>query len=99
MVRSQFNKFEQGHDTKREGVPRAGGVQSGSILAPSQKAHEHAETVWEFGQRIRGRTFGEANLWLPIANFIATMDIGQATKEDGSLMIPAAAKFGFGGTR
>lgn len=58
----------------------------------SQEAREHVEAVWGFGRRIcPGRSFAEGNLWLCIANFIATMDIEKAVDEDGSVINPAVA--------
>jgi len=58
----------------------------------SRQAHEHVEAVWGFGRRTcPGRTFAEANLWLCIANFIATMDIKKAVDAGGSVITPAAA--------
>jgi len=58
----------------------------------SQQVHEHVEAVWGFGRRIcPGRTFAEANLWLCIANFIATMDVKKAVDGNGSVITPAVA--------
>lgn len=58
----------------------------------SRQAHEHVEAVWGFGRRTcPGRAFAEANLWLCIANFIATMDIKKAVDAGGSVITPAAA--------
>jgi len=58
----------------------------------SQQVHEHVEAVWGFGRRIcPGKTFADANLWLSIANFIATMDIKKAVDEDGNVINPAVA--------
>ena len=62
----------------------------------NQEAHEHVEAVWGFGRRIcPGRKFAEANLWLCIANLIATMDI----KAAGESVITPAAEFGLGAIR
>lgn len=63
------------------------------FLHPSNpQVHEHVEAVWGFGRRVcPGRTFAEASLWLCIANFIATMDIGEVVDRDGGAITPATA--------
>jgi len=58
----------------------------------SQQVLEHVDAVWGFGRRAcPGKTFAEANLWLCIANFIATMDVEKAVDGDGSVITPVAA--------
>ena len=61
------------------------------VCPSSQRVHEHLEAVWGFGRRIcPGRIFAETNLWLLMANFIATMDIEKAVDGDGKAITPAA---------
>jgi len=47
-------------------------------------ASQQVEAVFGFGRRIcPGRFFAEGNIWLFMANMIATMDIGKAVDERG----------------
>lgn len=52
---------------------------------------QHVDSVWGFGRRVcPGKAFAESNLWLVIANTIATMDIRKALDEDKKPITPAA---------
>ncbi|KAF9647711.1 cytochrome P450 [Thelephora ganbajun] len=52
---------------------------------------QHVDSMWGFGRRIcPGKAFAESNLWLVIANTIATMDVRKVLDEDGNPITPAA---------
>lgn len=50
----------------------------------ASEACQQVEAVFGFGRRIcPGRFFAEANVWMLMANLIATMDIGKVVDEKG----------------
>jgi len=49
----------------------------------------HVDSMFGFGRRVcPGKAFAEANLWLVIANTIATMDLRKALDKDGNPITP-----------
>ena len=60
----------------------------------SEAAHQ-VDAVFGFGRRVcPGKAFAEVNVWLLMANIVATMDIEKSTDEMGKPITPSTEYVG-----
>ena len=61
----------------------------------NSEAARRVDAVFGFGRRVcPGKAFAEANVWLLMANIVATMDIEKSVDEMGQPITPSTAYIG-----